>query len=73
MDIPSGIILQVPSPGLATRRGLTFWSCLRGTGLGWSRGKGWPRGTYPGDSLARELTCTFHSPLCPQHPTWGGL
>lgn len=43
-----------------------------GTGLGhW--GKGWPRGTYPGDSPARELTCIFHCPLCPPHPAWGGL
>ena len=39
-EVPSGTVLQVPSPGLATvgsRRGLTFWGCLRVTGAqGWA-------------------------------------
>lgn len=40
MDTPSGTVLQVPSPGLATvgsHRGLISWGCLRATGTqGWA-------------------------------------
>lgn len=39
MEVLSGTVLRVPSPGLATvgsHRGLTFWGCLRVSGAqGW--------------------------------------
>ena len=68
----SPVVVQVPSSGTGHHgqpqgTGLSgLFEGHWGTGLGWS--KAWPRGTYPGDSLAGELTYIFHRPLHTQWP-----